>query len=324
MKKIILVILMFGVWNSISGQTLPELQDEHAALKSGLQKVVLFRDSLQSRLQELANRIDREKAESNPRRERIQGQMATALSLTREIEELNRQISEKRKQLNRLEQKLDALYAAKIDSLQKLKNRAGFTGDSGKVEQRILRLSEKRLALSPPLKSLGFNLHTLLTIRLETAKDSTERAIFADYLKNAQKDVEEHLRKIRQFRDELETIAILEEKARDFVDETEDHSDFGLMAQSISSSGGARAATSENFTEQMANRMEQQIHASLVLLNQLDFHGQLFPAENWASPLDSVQVVRSREDQIKLLRIAEKKLEEIHRIILQKSGGKKH
>ncbi|OPX32837.1 hypothetical protein B1H10_06935 [candidate division KSB1 bacterium 4484_188] len=312
MKKIILVILMFGVWNSISGQTLPELQDEHAALKSGLQKVVLFRDSLQSRLQELANRIDREKAESNPRRERIQGQMATALSLTREIEELNRQISEKRKQLNRLEQKLDALYAAKIDSLQKL------------VEQRILRLSEKRLALSPPLKSLGFNLHTLLTIRLETAKDSTERAIFADYLKNAQKDVEEHLRKIRQFRDELETIAILEEKARDFVDETEDHSDFGLMAQSISSSGGARAATSENFTEQMANRMEQQIHASLVLLNQLDFHGQLFPAENWASPLDSVQVVRSREDQIKLLRIAEKKLEEIHRIILQKSGGKKH
>lgn len=323
MKKMILIILMFGVCRSVFGQTLPELQNEHAALKIGLQQVLLHRDSLQNRLEQLANRIEQEKAGSNPRRKRIQSRMATALSLTREIEVLNKQIAGRREQLNRLERKLDALYAARIDSLQKLKNQPGFTGDPGKVEQLILRLSEKRLALLPPLKGLGFNLQTLLNIHPETAKDTTEKAIFFDYLRNAQKDVKDHLGRIKQLREELETIATLEEKARDFVDETEDHNDFGLMAQSISSSGEVRTASSENFTKQMVEKMEQQIHASLILLNQLDFHGQLFPAENWISPLDSVQMVSSREDQIQLLKIAEKRLEEIRRIILQKSDGKK-
>lgn len=330
MKVIFKTAIVFGaVFLSIysAAQNLPELEAKFNSLQERLQMREAKLDSLQKVLETEAEAIDSEKSAKNPDKDKLSRLMSGALTTSRRIEENNRAVSALQDSLERLKSVLDGQYARQIDSLQALVKSSKSEGELNRLKREILRLSEKRLLLSPAVKMLSFNPEKILQIHPAEAEDSLEAQIYIDYLKNALSDIDSHLETIRKTRQETEEILRLEEKKSEFLEDIaeDQYSGIWIAAESKSSrtlgtyseTPGGTISASDRQTAEIST-ISSQFQAYSNILRQLESENELKKNFNWTSPVDSAQIELTANDYINLLKEVEKQLTRYREIILTK------
>lgn len=219
MKTIHALVVTIIIFTICLTAEIQPLEERLSQTMTALETVRSRLDSLNQELNRLAILIETEKRQSLQNSKKTAAWYDQIFVLSRTIDDLKNQVQQYQAQIHDIRNRLDALYAGKLDTLLvQLQN----TTDSGRrweIEKEISVLSQRRVALLPPFGSLSFSLEKINEIDLSKASDSLEYDIYSDYLKNARKEVNTILNNINESRRELEEMTLLQERSSRFLEE---------------------------------------------------------------------------------------------------------
>ncbi len=175
---IILLVLSIAI-----AQNVAELEQKRTQLFKQMietQKEIAVTDS---QLNTITTKIDKEKTKKNPDKGILEEWMAKGLHVSKQQLEQNQKLDSLQNELNKLDERLDYAYAAKIDSLEKLKQSSN-SASAKELNEKILKLTEKRLIVAPKMKALNFDPQKIQQIQLDETSDSLTQIILMDYLEN--------------------------------------------------------------------------------------------------------------------------------------------
>lgn len=277
-------------------------------------------DSLNIQLTNLASTIDDAKKANDSEPENVRILMAQALSISNEIQAQRNLILELQNQLEEYQRDLDDLYIAETGSIQSLLQSKDFTGDKESLNTKMHELAQKRMMISPLVQSFTFDPQKVNSIQSVRSDDLLEQEMLKDYLNNAMAEITEKLAELRNTKDELEDIVLLEEKTEDFLADIDPEGFVGFTTSSAQSNASARATDltgAESFSDPAKN-ISLQIQAYVVLVNQLEL--STLSTQNLDLPLEpgSKTSTFTNKEYLKIVEEVERQLKEYQTIISKK------
>ena len=208
-------------------------------------------DSLNQELIVFAKKIDSEKSKRDPDNDKLSKLMSSALTLSKRIEQQQKNLNIYEEQAEAARIQLDRFYQLSIDSLQVSEIREKSQINRQRLLKQIGLFSEKRLLISPPIPSLSFDPKEVLKLTLKENASAIERNIYRDYLTKAASEITSHIQYLQSKRIEIEEISKLQDKASRFMKDVQSDdklSVFGQMSRNYSSvqrTEGASFSTSD-------------------------------------------------------------------------------
>ncbi len=317
--KTYICLMIFLLTPALRGQNAASLENQRSELLQKIQLQEKTVNTLQTQLDSATSRLEKEKSAHRENSGKITKLLAGAFSLSNKVEEEKQRKSALEQELQETNQKLDIRYTEIIDSLQALK-KSRKAGQGPDIDRLILEAVEKKLSVSPQIKGLSFNPGQIAGINLREARDSTEYAIYRDYLKNALADVTQHQARIEKVEKELEEVAQLKKKSEEFLEEAGAERDMGLFAQTASPIATAEPTYGQISTDAARQATQAQVQSLFLIMRQLDNGAEDISRARWKSPLDSGDVVLSIPDYLKLLKKTNAILEQQKLLLLHKLG----
>jgi hypothetical protein len=219
MRTLPFICLFFII---LFGQKLFEGEQKYSDLSHLLKKEKIKLDSLNQILDKKANLIDNEKKKVNPDINKITKLMAETIVIASQVEEQQKNIEQIQGNIIFLKQILYQRYSIMIDSLKTLENSVTDKEKKNELKMKIISYTQKKLYFSPDIPLLSFNPEKILDIDLTSCKDSLEKMIYLEYMKNALTEVEGHLAEITKLRSEINEMIMLEKKTESFLNELDD------------------------------------------------------------------------------------------------------
>jgi len=317
--KIIQAFLLIAIIVSVSaGQSVENLEKHYQSTWKQYLSTKLQLDSLNTRLSRQTEIIEQEKKQNSPDRKRLGKLLAESLELSRKIKTQQIRLDSLKQKLNTLSGQLNKKYATIIDSLQKISQNSPDKETAQKIEQQILYFHEKRLLTSPYLNKLSFNPTKLNRLILSNPGDSLEKALYTDFLKHAQQEVDSQLVHIKKLRHEVETIMRLEEKTRRFLEDVEAESDPGIFSLSMTELGNVRKNASNAFVNDKTLQKPIFQESLLILMQQLNIPGENLNQMRSLLKNEKETQTLSLKDYLTLLKKIEQELARYKTIINQK------
>ncbi|MEJ2635373.1 MAG: hypothetical protein P8184_08785 [Calditrichia bacterium] len=317
--KTYICLMIFLLAPALRGQNTASLENQRSELLHKIQLQEKTVNALQTQLDSATSRIEKEKSAHGENSGKITKLLAGAFSLSNKVEEEKQRKSALEQELQETNQKLDIRYTEIIDSMQALK-KSRKAGQQSDMDRQILETVEKKLSVSPQIEGLSFNPGQIAGIHLREARDSTEYAIYRDYLKNALADVTQHQTRIEKLEKELEEVALLKKKSEEFLEEAGAERDMGLFAQTVSPIATAEPTYGQISTDAARQATGAQVQSLFLIMRQLDNGAEDMSRARWKSPLDSGDVVLSIPDYLKLLKKTNAILEQQKLLLLHKLG----
>ncbi len=319
-KRLLNILILISVFSApVLAQNQQGLERSYYLILASIKQEQSKLDSLNLQLTNFAEAIDEAKKNKNSEQDKIKNIMAQALSLSDEIQIKNKSIQDLKNQLETHQKNLDNLYTIKIDSMQTLLQSDKFTGDKQALTTELREFTEKRMMISPVVQSFTFDPQKIKSIQSTKSDDPLEQAMLRDYLNNALTEITEKLTDLRNTKDELEEMVLLEEKTEEFLDGVDTE---GFAGFAISSDKNLNSATLEagNLADasRVADPTTSKIQAYIYLVNQLDLSqltGQSFGKTiEPGSKTDTV----SHKEYLRIVNQIEQKLLEYQTILTKK------
>ena len=216
-KYFFFISIFFALVSMGGSQSLPDNisngEIQLSAIESQIQKLQDEKRALQKQLVSRLHQADSLKVSGVS--ENSQAKFtAGSFQISQRLESLNRQLKDLGIQQNYLRANLYKLYSHQVDSL------SGLT-KSIQIDKKLFALMSKRLQVSPLAGNLHFNPQQLSAID-ESESDSLAQIIFAQYLQNANSELEKEIAALQNKEQEIEELAALESKAEEFMQEMEE------------------------------------------------------------------------------------------------------
>ncbi len=310
-----IIILLFLLIGGLPAQTLSRLENRLKEQTVRLQRQMAVTDSLQTELRQLTVQLEAEKGRPKPDQKKLKRLMAGIVELSRRLGQSREQEQALQTAMQEIRRALEAAYSRKIDSLQAVLQKEKFRGNRSDLQQEILRYSEKRLAVAPPLPGLRFDPGKIAQIAPTSARDSTERLIYTDYLRRALQDVDQHLKRLQELRQEYQAAWQLRRRTRDFVDDVTSDGEVGVLGISPGRSTSPLSAGRENFQ----GRTQTALSTTPQMQSVLSLYSQLESQNRWQiiSP-DSGRSVLSPEEYLRMLQETIRQLKHYREVIVGK------
>ena len=213
---------MFLYQVNIISQSISEMENNYSKLQSELNSDQSKLDSLKNILNLRAKKIDEEKSKPGFNKDAVTSMMAGSISLSNEIEALQKKIDNMQMENEKLKMQLNSRYTGIIDSLKSIGNADGISGEKKKeINNEVFLYAEKKLIVSPKVSLLSFYPDKIIGIDLSKINDESQRNIYKEYLQNALSEVNDRLKKVNENIAEVENIITLQRKTRRFLEETE-------------------------------------------------------------------------------------------------------
>lgn len=291
----------------VSAQSIGELETNYNEVGKTLREEQLILDSLRLQLEYSAKQIEVEKNREHSNRDVITTWMTKGVYLSSRIKEHQKIVAVLENQLLEVRDVLDQMYRQRIDSLKEAEKT--YRGDRTALQNKILSWTEKRILLSPVIKSLSFDPQRVQDIKLTTTTDSLERIIYTDYLNKALAEVDAFSKSIKQTRREYEDIIDLRKKTDEFIEDVSEQRSIGIfMTQRSEKTTDVGSLAGPKFNEVIVS----QAQVVVTLIKQLNTN---VPVVSKFSNIQNQEL--SMEDYIQLLRQAEKELD-IYRAFIKK------
>lgn len=292
----------------VRAQSISELESSYNEVTQTLREEQSTLDSLRQQLEYSANQIEIEKNRSHSNRDVITALMTHGVYLSSHIKEHQKIVAVLESQLAEVRDVLDQMYRQRIDSLKEAEKT--YRGDRTALQNKILAWTEKRILLSPVIKSLSFDPKRVQDIKFTSTTDSLERIIYTDYLNKALAEVDAFLKSIKQTRREYEDIVDLRRKTDEFIEDVSEQRSIGLFVTSrTEKSTDFGSLAGPKFSEVIVS----QAQVVVTLIKQLNTN---VPVVSKFSNLKKQEL--SMEDYIQLLKQAEKELDTYRSIIKKK------
>ncbi len=223
MKNIWLIFFLAFFYNSIVlSQALSQLEANYAGLQSTLSEERCKLDSLKRILDMRAKEIDAEKSKSNYNKEAVTGLMAGSISISNQIDALQKKILNLETEDENLKKELSRRYSVIIDSLQLLlKKENPAEKKIDEIKRKIYSTTEKKMLVSPKVSLLSFYPEKIIGIDLNRISDKSQKRIYREYLTKALSEVNDRLKNLDENIIEVENIITLQKKTKSFLEETE-------------------------------------------------------------------------------------------------------
>jgi hypothetical protein len=192
------------------------------------------------------------------------------------------------------------------------------------LESQILKLSEKRLLVSPTVKRLSFDPQRILQIQPNQYSDSLESAIYSDYLNKAVKEINTHLNEVKNTRREFDEIITLQEKTSSFLEDVAEDQNEGIFLAAENQAQTANEATFSgspfggDLSTSKSGIIYSQFQSYLAILQQLNRNNRIQQQYSWHSPVDSSSVTLTMKEYLQLLNDVEKELRSYKKIVQNK------
>lgn len=325
MKIVITTILLcFALQVITTAQIVPELEKNMSLLQKEWIEVKGELDSLTVIYDDQTGIIDKEKKRTKPDKDKIAKLMSQALTVSDQLDSKREQLSNLDANINVIKKQLDRRYSHQIDSLQTLINSKKFTGNKENSESQILKLSEKRLLVSPTVKRLSFDPQRILQIQPNQYKDSLESAIYSDYLNKALKEINTHLNEVKNTRREFDEIITLQEKTSSFLEDVAEDQTEGIFLAAENQAQTPNEATFSgspfggDLSTSKSGIIYSQFQSYLAILQQLNRNNRIQQQYSWHSPVDSSSVTLTMKEYLQLLNDVEKELRSYKKIVQNK------
>jgi hypothetical protein len=325
MKIVFITILFcFALQVIMIAQTVPELEKKMSLLQKEWIEVKGELDSLTVIYDDQTGIIDKEKKRTKPDKDKIAKLMSQALTASDQLDSKREQLSNLDANINVIKKQLDKRYSHQIDSLQTLINSKKFTDNKENLESQILKLSEKRLLVSPTVKRLSFDPQRILQIQPNQYSDSLESAIYSDYLNKAVKEINTHLNEVKNTRREFDEIITLQEKTSSFLEDVAEDQNEGIFLAAENQAQTANEATFSgspfggDLSTSKSGIIYSQFQSYLAILQQLNRNNRIQQQYSWHSPVDSSSVTLTMKEYLQLLNDVEKELRSYKKIVQNK------
>ena len=216
------------------GQSLPQLEKKYNRLYRQYGALQSELDSLKARLESHATRIDSEKSQSAADKQKIIRLMAEGLEISGQIRTHEEKLRKLQREMGDISLQLTKEYGGQLDSLQQALKAVTEPVRQRELLNRFMTTMTKYIRVSPAFTTLSFDPQRLADIELSAVSDSLEKEIYREILTRAAADIDSHLTYIEKTQNELETLLRLEEKHREFLEETESESYPGSFATALS------------------------------------------------------------------------------------------
>jgi hypothetical protein len=259
----ILSLLLFSVFalNKPYAQTSKEL--EHNKQKQLLRLQERKLDSLNIILQKKIISINKEKSKPETDKSKLQKLLSGTANLTNEIEKTQIIISGINTKIKVLEKELVHIYTKEINEIKK------SSLSKKEKNKQIIKLTEKKLLVSPKIDILSFNPNKILLTN--KPKDSIKQKIYYEHLVYAQNEIEKRIKETHKLKTEIENIILLSEKSEEFLEESNFDNDVisytttpQNKANNLSSDGSYFDASKER-----GNNILSQTNSFSEILNQI-------------------------------------------------------
>lgn len=220
LKKYLLVVLLLFT-HPVYSQNLLSLEVSANKIRKQISADNVKLDSLNKILNQKVDVINNEKNKSPQDKDKISGLMANSITLTNQIEKIQKSISSQEDNLASLEKKLFRTYSATIDSLTELLNKAKSKSTKDELTEQIFRLRERRLLLTQGKLKLQYNPENILGIDAKSFTSAGEKKRIEEYLTNAYAEVNTQLNEVTFKLNEIEKTISLQKKAARFLEQTE-------------------------------------------------------------------------------------------------------
>jgi hypothetical protein len=312
MKKVVIPFLFLS-FVSVYAQNAEELEQRYREMRRIIQIEQNTLDSLNRIMETTADLIENEKRSSAPDQKKIVQWMAHGVTLSARIKEFQKKIAELQGFSETLRQRLEANYTRSIDSLRRLEKNKSGKADRNVIQDQIIRLTEKRILVSPVVKALAFDPQEVRRIDPAEAKDPLEKTMMTDYLNKALAEIDAHLQSIADSREEYESVASLRKQAMEFVSESYEQGRIGTISrtQTVKSevTSGLGGPLSGDFTTVQARSvvgLMQQLNSG-IRLSSAPF-ANINPKQG-ITESEYIELLKQAEEQLKSYReLVQKKL----------------
>jgi hypothetical protein len=310
----ILFLIVFMNTGTVA-QNINKLEQEYDSIKIELAKDKQKLDSLTTVLNKRATLIDTEKEKSDVDNNKVVRLMAQSVVISNQIERQQKRLTLTRKKFEAQRKMVLNRYNVIIDSLQSVRTEQK---NQESIERSILKYTEKKLSVSPKIKSLSYDPEKILQIDLSTIEDISERSIYEQYLQRALVEVDSQLHDVQNLTSEVEAILRLQGKAQNFIDEIEMDTKIGpYLVVSDDYDTKDAEVLSENWRVGDIENLSD-IDSYIVLLRQLELMHPTEYLARWQSVTDSVAVNLSLRDYQELLQEIAQKLQDYRTVLAKK------
>ncbi len=328
MTYIIILMLIATISNGINAQSVKELEDNFSTLSIILSNEGNKLDSLKGKLNIQVNKINDEKEQKNPDKNKIKSLMASSVVISNEVDEQQKKVDNLKDKMDSMKKLLVEKYSVIVDSLNTLLKKDENVKDKEELKSEIFYFTEKRLKMYPAVKLLSFHPDKILQINMNEIKDTTEKKLYKEYLDNALDEVDNRLTGVTNKSDQISQMLNLQEKAKRFLEEAE----FGgsirpkSFAAQTSPSG---LGTGTNYAGGVSREASKtsimlQVQYYTLLLNQLDISTVMgSKSARQFSPDPSVKTGITMEQYQKLLLEVKKRLQDYKTVLMHKLGKTK-
>jgi hypothetical protein len=315
--SIIIVIFMINL--SLTGN-IPQLEKQLEMEIFGLSQVQKKLDSLRANLESYSRQIEMEKSQGAINEKKISGWFEKINQISQDINVQEKNSQNLQQKIFRSRTELDKYYAIAVDSLQEISKQTSDQQKLAEINEQIMNITEKRIAVLPAFKALSFDPQKISGISLQQTRDSVELAIYLDYLTNARQEVQTTLRSIETTRQELDELLWLQRRSNHFLEELDENRTLAFFSQTVD--GGStpqNTYTANDLSEGSQISIQTQAQSLFNLLSQLPGETSKF---SWAAPLDSGMVFLTLKDYRNALKDAEKYLKNYQKVLDHKINSK--
>lgn len=288
------------------------LESQFGILENSLRIEKIKLDSASRVMEQNANVIDNEKRRTPVDQNKLTQMMASSVPISNAIKEQQKAVARMEEQLAHVQARLLAQYSAVIDSLTGRQTILTDESEKQKLEDQIHLLSEKRLFVSPLIKSLSFDPYKIRQIQLQTARDSVEYTIYKDYLERALKEINFRIDEIKKSSQEVSSVLSLRRGAGEFLEEVIEQNSFTNLFTAHNSETNKIVGLDNNPLGTVSAR----VFSVANLLKQLNDNDRLllkFQVRSFNS-----KIAISMQDYLDLLSHTEKELAQYKRYVQQK------
>lgn len=269
LKKYLLGILLLFT-HPLYSQNLLSLEVSANRIRKQISADNVKLDSLNKILNQKVDVINNEKNKSPQDKNKISGLMANSITLTNQIEKIQKSISSQEENLASLEKKLFRSYSGTIDSLTELLNKAKSKSTKDELTEQIFRLRERRLLLAQGKLKLQYNPENILGIDSKSFTSEIEKKRIEEYLTNAYAEVNTQLNEITFKLNEIEKTISLQKKAARFLEQTEGENE--IKSATRTSNRTASSAYGDNSRDDATTALsEKSVLSYNRMINQLAF-----------------------------------------------------
>ncbi len=269
LKKYLLGILLLFT-HPLYSQNLLSLEVSANRIRKQISADNVKLDSLNKILNQKVDVINNEKNKSPQDKNKISGLMANSITLTNQIEKIQKSISSQEENLASLEKKLFRSYSGTIDSLTELLNKAKSKSTKDELTEQIFRLRERRLLLAQGKLKLQYNPENILGIDSKSFTSEIEKKRIEEYLTNAYAEVNTQLNEITFKLNEIEKTISLQKKAARFLEQTEGENE--IKSATRTSNRTVSSAYSDNSRDDATTALsEKSVLSYNRMINQLAF-----------------------------------------------------